>query len=86
MRPRAAEQLLRAQDFMLSTDGYGTGEGQSSSGPSDADPAALGKDVRLRGGVSTVRSGTCPTNCSTASARARPEPERRIIPARRWWG
>ena len=36
------EQLLRVQNFMLSTDGYGTGEGQSIERPfGHADPAAL---------------------------------------------
>ena len=36
------EQLLRVQNFMLSTDGYGTGEGQSLERPfGHADPAQL---------------------------------------------
>ena len=36
------EQLLRVQNFMLSTDGYGTGEGQSIERPfGHADPAVL---------------------------------------------
>jgi dihydrofolate reductase len=36
------EQLLRVQNFMLSADGYGTGEGQSLERPfGHADPAAL---------------------------------------------
>jgi dihydrofolate reductase len=36
------EQLLRVQNFMLSTDGYGTGEGQSIERPfGHADPAQL---------------------------------------------
>ncbi|MGL5862696.1 MAG: dihydrofolate reductase family protein [Phycicoccus sp.] len=38
----ANEQLLRVQNFMLSTDGYGTGEGQSIERPfGHADPAQL---------------------------------------------
>ena len=37
------EQLLRVQNFMLSTDGYGTGEGQSIERPfGHADPAVAG--------------------------------------------
>jgi hypothetical protein len=36
------EQLLRVQNFMLSADGYGSGEGQSIERPfGHADPAAL---------------------------------------------
>ena len=36
------EQLLRVQNFMLSTDGYGTGEGQSLERPfGHADPAVM---------------------------------------------
>ena len=35
-------QLVRVQNFMLSTDGYGAGEGQSLERPfGHADPAAL---------------------------------------------
>ena len=35
----AREQLLRVQNFMLSTDGFGTGEGQSIERPfGHADP------------------------------------------------
>ncbi|GAA2745252.1 dihydrofolate reductase family protein [Terrabacter aerolatus] len=38
----APEQLLRVQNFMLSTDGFGTGEGQSLERPfGHADPARL---------------------------------------------
>jgi dihydrofolate reductase len=38
----AREQLCRVQNFMLSTDGYGTGEGQSIERPfGHADPAQL---------------------------------------------
>ena len=38
------EQLLRVQNFMLSTDGYGTGEGQSIERPfGHADPAQLAR-------------------------------------------
>ena len=39
---RPTEQLLRVQNFMLSSDGYGTGEGQSIERPfGHADPATL---------------------------------------------
>ena len=39
---RPTEQLLRVQNFMLSSDGYGTGEGQSFERPfGHADPAVL---------------------------------------------
>jgi dihydrofolate reductase len=38
----ATQQLLRVQNFMLSTDGFGTGEGQSIERPfGHADPAVL---------------------------------------------
>lgn len=38
----AGQQLLRVQNFMLSADGYGTGEGQSVERPfGHADPAVL---------------------------------------------
>ncbi len=39
---RQPEQLLRVQNFMLSADGYGTGEGQSFERPfGHADPELL---------------------------------------------
>src|SRR5690606_9200095 len=39
---RPAEQLLRVQNFMLSTDGFGTGEGHSLERPfGHADPSKL---------------------------------------------
>ena len=42
-RERAREQLLRVQNFMLSTDGFGSGEGQSLERPfGHADPGRAG--------------------------------------------
>ncbi|MBF6213366.1 dihydrofolate reductase family protein [Nocardia puris] len=44
--------LARVQNFTVSRDGYGSGEGQSAERPFGH---ADGKDVRIGGGVATVR-------------------------------
>lgn len=58
-------QLLRVQNFNVSSDGYGAGEGQSLERPfghaepadvlAQAREAAGGKDVRLGGGATVIR-------------------------------
>ena len=55
-------QLLRVQNFMLSTDGYGTGEGQSFERPfGHADPAVLARSERS----GTDGSASCTAACAT---------------------
>ena len=55
-------QLLRVQNFMLSTDGYGTGEGQSFERPfGHADPAVLARSERS----GTDGSASCTAVCGT---------------------